>query len=189
MGTRSPLSPSSNEPQAMRMIEEALGRPMGMVFSFISEDPIAAASLGQVYKAVLRETGEEVAIKVRGVGFWEQVFVLVTVRQAVRGLWAPASGTLCLHPGTHNAPIQVQRPGVEPTVLRDLFFFRIIGGLLTRWSLQRLGCNAELIVDEFAEKLLEELDYVQEARNIEVGQGDIGRGSFIAWKACAGRRT
>ncbi|KAL6775923.1 hypothetical protein ACKKBG_A19085 [Auxenochlorella protothecoides x Auxenochlorella symbiontica] len=110
--------------QAMRMIEEALGRPMGMVFSFISEDPIAAASLGQVYKAVLRETGEEVAIK-------------------------------------------VQRPGVEPTVLRDLFFFRIIGGLLTRWSLQRLGCNAELIVDEFAEKLLEELDYVQEARNIE----------------------
>lgn len=33
---------------------------------------------------------------------------------------------------------------------------------------QRLGCNAELIVDEFGEKLMEELDYVQEARNIEV---------------------
>ena len=33
--------------------------------------------------------------------------------------------------------------------------------------LQRLGCNAELIVDEFGEKLMEELDYVQEARNIE----------------------
>jgi hypothetical protein len=26
-------------------------------------------------------------------------------------------------------------------------------------SLQKLGCNAELIVDEFGEKLLEELDY------------------------------
>lgn len=30
-----------------------------------------------------------------------------------------------------------------------------------RRSLRRLGCNAELIVDEFGEKLLEELDYVQ----------------------------
>jgi len=28
-------------------------------------------------------------------------------------------------------------------------------------SLQRLGCNAELVVDEFGEKLLEELDYMQ----------------------------
>jgi predicted unusual protein kinase regulating ubiquinone biosynthesis (AarF/ABC1/UbiB family) len=34
------------------------------VFSSISERPIAAASLGQVYKAVLRDTGEEVAVKV-----------------------------------------------------------------------------------------------------------------------------
>ena len=31
----------------------------------------------------------------------------------------------------------------------------------------RLGCNSELILDEFGEKLLEELDYRQEARNIE----------------------
>jgi hypothetical protein len=29
---------------------------------------------------------------------------------------------------------------------------------------QRLGCNAELIVDEFGEKLLEELDYLQVGR-------------------------
>ena len=39
---------------------------------------------------------------------------------------------------------------------------------MTPFSLQKLGCNAELIVDEFGEKLLEELDYAQEARNIEV---------------------
>jgi hypothetical protein len=33
--------------------------------------------------------------------------------------------------------------------------------LLLLCVLQRLGCNAELIVDEFGEKLLEELDYLQ----------------------------
>lgn len=36
------------------------------------------------------------------------------------------------------------------------------------FSQKKLGCNAQLIVDEFGEKLLEELDYLQEARNIQV---------------------
>ena len=38
-------------------------------------------------------------------------------------------------------------------------------------SKKKLGCNAQLIVDEFGEKLLEELDYLQEARNIQVQHG------------------
>lgn len=114
--------PSFPDADAFVIIEAQLGRPLGEVFSFISDRPVAAASLGQVYKAVLRDTGESVAIK-------------------------------------------VQRPGVEPVILRDLFIFRVLAGLANSWALDRLGCNAELIVDEFGEKLLEELDYVQEARN------------------------
>lgn len=38
--------------------------PLQQVFSKISPSPIAAASLGQVYRGTLRTTGEEVAIKV-----------------------------------------------------------------------------------------------------------------------------
>ena len=49
--------------QAFAILQMELGRPIAEVFSSISERPIAAASLGQVYKAVLRETGEEVAVK------------------------------------------------------------------------------------------------------------------------------
>ena len=46
----------------------------------------------------------------------------------------------------------------------------LIANRLSGWYVQaRLGCNSELILDEFGEKLLEELDYQQEARNIEVG--------------------
>jgi predicted unusual protein kinase regulating ubiquinone biosynthesis (AarF/ABC1/UbiB family) len=71
-----------------------------------------------VYKAVLRDTGEEVAVK-------------------------------------------VQRPGIEPIIYRDLYVFRALGGLFNFVARKRLGCNAELIVDEFGEKLLEELDYQQ----------------------------
>lgn len=81
----------------------------------------------QVYKAVLRGSGEAVAVK-------------------------------------------VQRPGVEPIILRDLFIFRSLASWINGFTMQRLGCNAELILDEFGEKLLEELDYQQEARNIEVSR-------------------
>jgi predicted unusual protein kinase regulating ubiquinone biosynthesis (AarF/ABC1/UbiB family) len=60
----------------------------------------------------------------------------------------------------------VQRPGIEPIIYRDLVLFRILGGFVNGVARKRLGCNAELIVDEFGEKLLEELDYVQEGRNL-----------------------
>jgi predicted unusual protein kinase regulating ubiquinone biosynthesis (AarF/ABC1/UbiB family) len=101
---------------AFAIIEEELGQPLERLFSKISSETIAAASLGQVYRATLRETGEDVAIK-------------------------------------------VQRPGIEPIIYRDLFLFRTLASFLNGISLQKLGCNAELIVDEFGEKLLEELDY------------------------------
>lgn len=65
----------------MRIIENDLGLPLEAVFSYISEKPVAAASLGafrkekffyfllgQVYRAKLRKTGQEVAIKVQRPG-------------------------------------------------------------------------------------------------------------------------
>lgn len=109
---------------AFEIIEDELGQPLEAVFSRISSRTIAAASLGQVYRATLRATGEDVAIK-------------------------------------------VLRPDIEPIIFRDLFLFRTLASFLTDISIRKLGCNAELIVDEFGEKLLEELDYTLEARNIE----------------------
>lgn len=52
---------------AIRSIESQLGAPVSQLFADISEEPIAAASLGQVYKAHLR-SGELVAVKVQRPG-------------------------------------------------------------------------------------------------------------------------
>jgi ubiquinone biosynthesis protein len=39
------------------IVEEELGQPIENVFSEFEEKPLASASLGQVHKAKLRETG------------------------------------------------------------------------------------------------------------------------------------
>ncbi|GMH41398.1 hypothetical protein BSKO_09308 [Bryopsis sp. KO-2023] len=50
---------------AREIIEAELGQPLDEIFSEISEEPVAAASLAQVYKARLRSSGEYVAVKVQ----------------------------------------------------------------------------------------------------------------------------
>merc|ERR1712238_638758 len=54
-------------------IERELGKPVDEIFSEITPEPVAAASLGQVYKAVLRDNGDEVAVKVQRPGVLETV--------------------------------------------------------------------------------------------------------------------
>ncbi len=58
------LPPFENE-LAFQVVEQDLGVPFDQVFELEEEDPIAAASIGQVYKARLRSTGEVVAVKVQ----------------------------------------------------------------------------------------------------------------------------
>ena len=56
--------PSYPSDIAFRTITDELGKTPDELFSDITPEPVAAASLGQVYKATPRETGEVVAVKV-----------------------------------------------------------------------------------------------------------------------------
>ncbi len=109
--------------QAFAEIAAELGRPVSQIYREISPEPLAAASLGQVYRARLF-SGEEVAVK-------------------------------------------VQRPNLLPVITLDLCLIRWaaknFGGLLPL----NLGHDLTAIVDEFGQKLFEEIDYCNEARNAE----------------------
>src|SRR5438552_4913599 len=51
--------------QVVSVIESELGKPVEEVFSVLERKCTAAASLGQVHKAVLASTGETVAVKIQ----------------------------------------------------------------------------------------------------------------------------
>eukprot|EP00249_Psilotum_nudum_P018016 c26599_g1_i1 orf=673-2898(-) len=53
---------------ALDMIKNELGVPVDLIFSEITLQPVAAASLGQVYQARLRPNGQLVAVKVQRPG-------------------------------------------------------------------------------------------------------------------------
>ncbi|GJD05573.1 Uncharacterized protein Gasu2_00350 [Galdieria sulphuraria] len=73
---------------ALAMIEEELGKSADKLFSEISEKPIAAASLGQVYYAKLKSTGEEVAIKVQRPDMLKKVTLDLVQYRALLDQWS-----------------------------------------------------------------------------------------------------
>ena len=113
--------PSYDSNIAFATIESELGRSMDDLFLDISPEPIAAASLGQVYKATLRDTGETVAVK-------------------------------------------VQRPAVLETVSLDLYLARELG-LIVRTLQPNIRLDAVALLDEFAYRFYQELDYQLECEN------------------------
>ena len=116
--------PSFDSGLAFEIMKSELGvDDVSEVFSAITPEPVAAASLGQVYKATLRESGDEVAVK-------------------------------------------VQRPFVLETVSLDLHLARELGLLLRRlptFVTDRI--DVVDLIDEFAGRFYQELDYVLECEN------------------------
>ncbi|KAK4425329.1 hypothetical protein Salat_1726900 [Sesamum alatum] len=112
--------PSFPDDVAMALLEEELGQPWNNIYSELSASPIAAASLGQVYKGRLKENGDLVAVK-------------------------------------------VQRPFVLETVTVDLFIIRNLGLVLRKFP--QISIDVVGLVDEWAARFFEELDYVNEGEN------------------------
>jgi predicted unusual protein kinase regulating ubiquinone biosynthesis (AarF/ABC1/UbiB family) len=58
-------APTVSFKQMRRVIEDDLEEPISEIFATFEEEPIAAASIGQVYRATLSDDGREVAVKVQ----------------------------------------------------------------------------------------------------------------------------
>jgi predicted unusual protein kinase regulating ubiquinone biosynthesis (AarF/ABC1/UbiB family) len=115
------LPPFPNE-LAYQFIEEELGDVPEEIYAELTPAPVAAASLGQVYKGKLK-TGETVAVK-------------------------------------------VQRPGLAESITLDVYILRNLAAW-TQKNIKKIRSDLVGIMDEFATRIFEEMDYTQEAHNAE----------------------
>ncbi|KEH17014.1 putative cadmium-transporting ATPase [Medicago truncatula] len=113
--------PTFPDEEAFACIERELGVSLDSIFSSISPSPIAAASLGQVYKARLKNSGKLVAIK-------------------------------------------VQRPSIEEAIGLDFYLIRGLGGFINKY-VDIITTDVVALIDEFARRVFQELNYVQEGQN------------------------
>ncbi|KAM7517412.1 hypothetical protein LguiA_006995 [Lonicera macranthoides] len=113
--------PTFPDAEAFSCIERELGLPLDSIYSSISASPIAAASLGQVYKAQLKYSGQVVAVK-------------------------------------------VQRPGIEESIGLDFYLIRGLGFLINKY-VDIVSSDVVALIDEFARRVYQELNYVQEGQN------------------------
>ncbi|RZC55290.1 hypothetical protein C5167_014136 [Papaver somniferum] len=79
------ITPFSSE-VAFGTMEKELGLPIERLFSAISPETIAAASLGQVYKAKLRQSGQVVAVKVQRPGVQAAITLDIFILRFLAGL-------------------------------------------------------------------------------------------------------
>ncbi|PJF18354.1 hypothetical protein PSACC_01836 [Paramicrosporidium saccamoebae] len=84
-------APQSSLAEVAHVILDEFGCPMHKVFSTFDVTPIGAASLAQVHRAVLRDTGEEVAVKVQHRRLQSHMdsdmFVIATAVKVVRRIF------------------------------------------------------------------------------------------------------
>ncbi|KAF7127425.1 hypothetical protein RHSIM_Rhsim11G0089800 [Rhododendron simsii] len=71
---------------AFNTIERELGLPIDEIFSEVSPEPVAAASLGQVYQARLRTSGQVVAVKVQRPGVQAAISLDILILHFLAGL-------------------------------------------------------------------------------------------------------
>ncbi|MGA9876678.1 MAG: AarF/ABC1/UbiB kinase family protein [Solirubrobacteraceae bacterium] len=137
-------APTVSFKQMKRVIEDDLEAKLSDVFAELDEEPIAAASIGQVYRATLRE---DVLDDLSSFGRHPD-------GSAQRTNGGPAGG--------REVAVKVQYPGVAAAVRSDLQNLDMIMLLLKRMT---PALDVKGLASEIRERVVEELDYELEAQN------------------------
>ena len=101
-----------------QMVEQSLQRTITQIFSSFEEKPMAAASLAQVHRAVLRDGGHEVAVKVQRARIRQKIETDLYLLELIAGQLDERMEAAQIY----DLPNLVQE--VKKTLLRELDFSR-----------------------------------------------------------------
>lgn len=137
---------------AKRIISSELGveRPED-IFEFVEDGPIASASIGQVYKARLKSTGELVAVKVQR----PEALTSASVDMFILRRWVSYDTAHTFH--SPLAMLTALRAILKSKTTRPLSIPYRFAAFLKEWK--KLRSDLVGLADEFGNQLFGELDY------------------------------
>ncbi len=156
--------PAEDFDEIRRLAESELGASLDQRYAFFEEEPLAAASLGQVHRARMRTT--TTPDRETDVDLQEDPIVDVVVK--------------------------VQRPDIEQIIRTDLTALRTVGRWIKRYRPISRRADVPALLDEFSRILFEEIDYLAEGRNAETFYANFkGRSDVcvprVIWSHTTGR--
>lgn len=160
------------EPEELvrQQIESALGMPLDVAFEQFESTPIAAASLGQAHLAKLP----------------------AQLLGTMPSLPQPDDQPALHHPDDaiqQQVVVKVLRPGIEEVVDVDLKALRRVAVWMSRVKLVSRRADVPALVEEFAQTTYQEIDYYNEARNLERFATDFESDEYVGTPKIIWNRT
>ena len=117
-------APNTPFDEILNIIREELGKDPMKVFKSIEKEPLGSASIGQVHKGVLKDSDEEVAIK-------------------------------------------VQKPNTYEMIKSDVKIMKFLATKIDKYISKSRIFNFPVIIREFERSIFKEIDYIEEALNMQ----------------------
>lgn len=122
------------------VVESEFGVPLVEKYAYFEEQPLAAASLGQVHRARVHPESSN---------------------DSPDDSTQPADELF-------DVVVKVQRPNIEKIIATDLAALRTVGNWLQRYRPISRRADVPALLAEFTRVLYEEIDYLAEGRNAEI---------------------
>ena len=149
--------PPFDDEVARSVLKRELGvSDIGTIFEYLSESPVASASIGQVYRGTLRKT----------------TTTTTTTASSTTAAAAAADGSTTRQT-TRDVAVKVQRPGILGEIALDLHVLRLLTPIQTTLQNAINGRRTDIsdieqgvaLVDEWGRGFVAETDYRLEATN------------------------
>jgi predicted unusual protein kinase regulating ubiquinone biosynthesis (AarF/ABC1/UbiB family) len=137
---------------AIRLVAEGeFGKPLSEVYVEFEPTPVAAASLGQVHRALIHRDG-----------LWTEDKHDSGSQDEEDQVASNSSESPLLH-----VVVKIQRPEIEKIIATDLSALRTVGNWVRRYRPISRRVDIPALLAEFTRTLYEEIDYIAEGHNAE----------------------
>ena len=159
-----------------QVIESSLGRPIKEVFILFDEQPVAAASLSQVHRAILRDGRIPLALKVQRPGIRAKIETDLNILVHAANVLHKRAASLRMY----DLPGLVQ--SVSQTLQRELDFSREARNMqIARNLMQGLtGVHVPRVYGDLSRKRLLVMEYVQGRKLKEIDRGSLTNSEILA---------